>query len=150
LPALTDAAQQRVDLTASIDGFLRPGAVLVVSVPVAVRRTTSEGIAKPGTICLSEDAYRQVKSRLDLAVSDLGTTKLKNIIEPVRVYSLEDGKAGHAASNVPARTAHLSIVVLPFVNLSGDPAKDYIADVITEELTTCLSRMERLRTATCR
>src|ERR1700757_170632 len=42
-----------------------------------------EGIAKPGSICLSEDAYRQVKSRLDLAVLDLGTTQLKNIAEPV-------------------------------------------------------------------
>ena len=51
-----------------------------------------EGIAKPGTICLSEDAYRQVKGRLDLAVADLGPTQLKNIVEPVRVYSLEVGK----------------------------------------------------------
>src|SRR6476661_8459494 len=51
-----------------------------------------EGIAKPGTICLSEDAYRQVKSRLDLSVSDLGATQLKNIVEPVRVYSVEVGK----------------------------------------------------------
>jgi class 3 adenylate cyclase len=50
-----------------------------------------EGIAKPGAICLSEDAYRQVKSRIDLAVSDLGATQLKNIAEPVRVYSLEVG-----------------------------------------------------------
>ena len=50
-----------------------------------------EGIAKPGTICLSEDAYRQVKARLDLAVSDLGQTKLKNIVDPVRVYSLGVG-----------------------------------------------------------
>src|SRR6201997_2802703 len=48
-----------------------------------------EGLAKPGAICLSEDAYRQVKSRLDLKVSDLGATQLKNIAEPVRVYSLE-------------------------------------------------------------
>jgi adenylate cyclase len=48
-----------------------------------------EGIAKPGAICLSEQAYWQVKSRLDLAVSDLGTTQLKNIAEPVRVYSLQ-------------------------------------------------------------
>ena len=52
-----------------------------------------EGIAKPGAICLSEDAYRQVKSRLDLAVSDLGAIQLKNIPEPVRVYSLEVGRA---------------------------------------------------------
>ena len=45
-----------------------------------------EGIAKPGAICLSEDAYRQVKARLDLAVTDLGPTQLKNITEPIRVY----------------------------------------------------------------
>jgi class 3 adenylate cyclase len=50
-----------------------------------------EGIAKPGTICLSEDAYRQVRARLDLAVSDLGQTQLKNIAEPLRVYALEVG-----------------------------------------------------------
>src|SRR6185312_3428759 len=51
-----------------------------------------EGIAKPGAICLSEDAYRQVKSRLDLFVSDLGAAQLKNIAEPIRVYSLEVGR----------------------------------------------------------
>src|SRR5271163_4612321 len=50
-----------------------------------------EGVAKPGAICLSEDAYRQVKSRLDLRVSDLGATQLKNIAEPVRVFSVEPG-----------------------------------------------------------
>ncbi len=47
-----------------------------------------EGVAEPGAICLSEDAYRQVRARLDLAVSDLGQTRLKNIAEPVRIYSL--------------------------------------------------------------
>ena len=57
-----------------------------------------EGIAKPGTICLSEDAYRQVKSRLDLAVRDLGSTQLKNIAEPVHVFSLEVGKAAPGKS----------------------------------------------------
>ena len=53
-----------------------------------------EGVAKPGAICLSEDAYRQVKSRLDLKVSDLGATQLKNIAEPIHVYSLEVGVRG--------------------------------------------------------
>jgi adenylate cyclase len=146
-----------------------------------------ESIAKPGSICLSEDAYRQVKSRLDLAVSDLGAIQLKNIAEPVRVYSLEVGKAAQAkltkptvprqlslfallgagvvaliaiggsawyflsanrpatiTSNAPAAradAAHLSIVVLPFTNLSGDPSQDYFADGITENLTTDLSRI---------
>jgi len=57
-----------------------------------------QSLAKPGTICLSEDAYRQVKSRLDLKVSDLGATPLKNIAEPVRVYSLEVGQPAQARS----------------------------------------------------
>ena len=52
-----------------------------------------EGVAAPGAICLSEDAYRQVKSRLDLAVTDLGETKLKNIAEPIRTYSLAGRRA---------------------------------------------------------
>jgi class 3 adenylate cyclase/TolB-like protein len=55
-----------------------------------------EGIAEPGAICLSEQAYWQVKGRLDLAVKDLGPTQLKNIVEPVRVYSLEAGAAVRA------------------------------------------------------
>ena len=50
-----------------------------------------EGVREPGAICLSEDAYRQVKGRLDLAVADLGPTQLKNIAEPIRVYSLQVG-----------------------------------------------------------
>ena len=147
-----------------------------------------QSVAKPGTICLSEDAYRQVKSRLDLKVSDLGATPLKNIAEPVRVYSLEVGQpaqarsvpsampadsvkssaskgrlgfrplaAGFAAlfllvaasgwfllmgrSVKPAQAAHLSVVVLPFANLSGDPAQDYFADGVTENVTTDLSRI---------
>ncbi len=101
-----------------------------------------EGIAKPGAICLSEDAYRQVKSRLDLAVSDLGATQLKNIAEPIRVYSLEIGRAAAQAKQSPASTPpRLSIVVLPFANLGGDPEQDYFVDGVTESLTTDLSRM---------
>ena len=68
-----------------------------------------EGIAKPGAICLSEDAYRQVKSRLELKVSDLGPTQLKNIAEPVRVYSLQVGEPAQAMaapqSNAPGMAA---------------------------------------------
>ena len=106
-----------------------------------------EGIAKPGAICLSEDAYRQVKARLDLAVNDLGPTELKNIAEPVRVYSLEVGVPAQAkpaaqAKSPSASTApRLSIVVLPFANLGGDPDQDYFVDGVTESLTTDLSRI---------
>ena len=107
-----------------------------------------EGIAAPGAICLSEDAYRQVKSRLDLAVNDLGPTRLKNIAEPVRVYSLEVGRlarAKRAESPQQAPTLssppHLSIVVLPFANLGGDPEQEFFVDGVTETLTTDLSRI---------
>jgi adenylate cyclase len=64
-----------------------------------------EGVAKPGTICLSEDAYRQVKARLDLAITDLGPTQLKNIAEPVRAYSLEVGKPAVAKPAKPIAAA---------------------------------------------
>ena len=57
-----------------------------------------EGIAKPGAICLSEDAFRQVKGRLDLAITDLGPTALKNIVEPIRAYSVEVGSPRRATA----------------------------------------------------
>ena len=103
-----------------------------------------EGIAKPGAICLSEQAYWQVKSRLDLAVSDLGTTELKNIAEPVRVYSLQVGVPAQAKSAAPEQhklPPRLSIVVLPFANIGGDPDQEYFVDGVTESLTTDLSRI---------
>src|ERR1700686_1560491 len=67
-----------------------------------------EGIANPGAICLSEDAYRQVKGRLDLAVTDLGATQLKNIADPIRVYSLQVGlpaQAKPAEAAAPAKSS---------------------------------------------
>jgi TolB-like protein/class 3 adenylate cyclase len=102
-----------------------------------------EGSCEPGAICLSEDAYRQVKGRLDLAVTDLGPTQLKNIAEPIRVYSLEVGKLVHAKSTptVVALPPRLSIVVLPFSNIGGYPEQEPFVDGVTESLTTDLSRV---------
>jgi adenylate cyclase len=64
-----------------------------------------EGIAQPGAICLSEDAYRQVRARLDLEVNDLGQTQLKNIAEPLRVYSLQVGLPAQAKAAAPVEPA---------------------------------------------
>jgi class 3 adenylate cyclase len=64
-----------------------------------------EGVAKPGAICLSEQAYWQVKGRLDLKVTDLGATQLKNIAEPIRIYSLEIGQQQSQAGPAPVRSA---------------------------------------------
>jgi TolB-like protein/class 3 adenylate cyclase/Flp pilus assembly protein TadD len=104
-----------------------------------------EGIARPGAICLSEDAYRQVKARLDLKAADLGPTQLKNISEPIRVYSLEVDPPGQAKPAPPASQRsgppRLSLVVMPFANIGGDPEQEYFADGVTESLTTDLSRI---------
>jgi adenylate cyclase len=154
-----------------------------------------EGIAKPGAICLSEDAYRQVSGRLEMEVADLGPTQLKNIDRQIRAYSLQVGvpakpkpaklaepptpvtPAAHTPHRTrfglaplaatlatlliliaggawffnasrpagvpaatPAEAARLSIVVLPFTNLSGDPGQDYLVDSLTDGLTTSLAR----------
>src|SRR5215510_8095044 len=64
-----------------------------------------EGVAQPGAICLSEDAYRQVKSRLELAISDLGESRLKNIAEPMHIYSLQVGGATAAKPTAFTETA---------------------------------------------
>ena len=87
-----------------------------------------EGIAEPGAICLSEDAYRQVKGRLDLAVTDLGPTQLKNIAEPIRAYSLQvgapAGPSPRPSQSRPIQTASLSRRSLPgSPHSSGLPAE---------------------------
>jgi len=112
-----------------------------------------EGIAQPGAICLSEDACRQVRARLDLEVNDLGQTRLKNIVEPVRVYSLQVGRPSRAKAAAPVEPAtegkparrlalpdKPSIAVLLFQNMSGDPEPDYFADGMVEDITAALSR----------
>jgi TolB-like protein len=93
-----------------------------------------------------QDAYRQVKGRLDLAVTDLGPTQLKNIADPIRVYSLEVGEPAQAKPAplpAPEKSAppRLSMVVLPFANIGGDPEQEHFVDGVTESLTTDLSRI---------
>jgi TolB-like protein/class 3 adenylate cyclase len=146
-----------------------------------------EGICEPGAISLSEDAYRQVKGRLDVKVNDLGPTQLKNIAEPIRVYSLEVGKPGQAKPATEAQPSEeptasrsrprvvggrilsavaaaaalalalgawlfwfrhpapdlvgrASVAVLPFANIPGDDATGRLADGLTEDIITDLSR----------
>ena len=104
-----------------------------------------EGMAKPGAICLSEDAYRQVRDKVKEEFVDLGEERLKNIARPVRIYEVRidterSAPAIRSNSNRPG-PPHLSIVVLPFVNLAGDAEQNYFVDGVTESLTTDLSQM---------
>lgn len=109
-----------------------------------------EGIAEAGTICISEDAYRQVRSRLDLSVKDMGEQALKNIAEPMKVYALQVGSANRPLSRQPEASAKAklrdkpSIAVLPFANMSGDADQEYFVDGMAEDIITALAKFEQL------
>jgi TolB-like protein/class 3 adenylate cyclase len=104
-----------------------------------------EGIADPGGICISSSAYEQVRGKVAVEFADLGEQNLKNIARPVRTYAvIRDGlgplRHGGTPPNPPS-APRLSIVVLPFVNIGGDPEQDYFVDGVTDSLTTDLSRI---------
>jgi len=103
-----------------------------------------EGICEPGGICVSSSAYDQVRGKVAAEFTDLGEQNLKNIARPVRAYAVvRDGLAsgsqkGGSVQSSPS-APHLSIVVLPFTNIGGDPEQDYFVDGVTESLTTELT-----------
>ena len=101
-----------------------------------------ETLASPGAICISDNAYQQIKGKLAIEVSDMGEQQLKNIAQPVRVFSVRlDGFPTRPALALPDKP---SIAVLPFKNMSGDPEQEYFADGIVEDIITALSRIKWL------
>jgi adenylate cyclase len=105
-----------------------------------------EGISEPGGICLSEDAWRQVRDKIAETFADLGEQSLKNIARPVRAYRLERGDGGATQPAAPALALpdRPSIAVLPFQNMSGDAEQDYFCDGMVEDIITGLSRIRWL------
>jgi TolB-like protein len=112
-----------------------------------------EGLAAPGSVCVSGTVRDHIGDRLPYAFEDLGEQSVKNIARPVRVYALRpEGVAGSPTASVssavssspPVAAPRLSIVVLPFTNLSDDREQQYFADGITEDLATDLSRLENM------
>jgi adenylate cyclase len=108
-----------------------------------------EGIAEPGGICVSDDAQRQIRGKIDLAFDDMGPQSLKNIAEPMRAWRLQiDKKSPSTTPNKTVAAQPLavpdkpSIAVLPFQNMSGDPEQEYFADGIVEDIITTLSRVK--------
>ncbi len=104
-----------------------------------------EGLAEPGGVCLSGDAYHHVRAKLDISYDDMGERELKNIPERVRVYGVRLTAAEPVAAPGVEPKLELpdkpSIAVLPFDNMSGDPEQEYFADGISEDLITALSKI---------
>src|SRR3954470_20593940 len=104
-----------------------------------------EGVAAPGGVCISDDAHRQIRGKIDIAFENIGKQSLKNIAEPMEAWQIRPGAETAPAAGPPAKTRDLalpdkpSIVVLPFDNMSAEPGQDYLADGIVEAITAALS-----------
>jgi adenylate cyclase len=105
-----------------------------------------EGVAEPGGVCISDDAHRQIRGKIDVVFDDIGEQALKNIAEPMRAWRIR--LADEASSAIPSTSPPVqvlalpdkpSIVVLPFENMSAEPGQDYLADGIVEAITAALS-----------
>jgi adenylate cyclase len=111
-----------------------------------------EGIADPGGICISDDAQRQIRGKVDIAYDDMGPQVLKNIAEPMRAWRLAMAAAPKSPLPKPplevsqplALPDKPSIAVLPFQNKSADPEQEFFADGIAEDIITALSRYPSL------
>jgi adenylate cyclase len=133
---------KRIELRIGIhvgDIIIEEGDIFGDGVNIAARL---EGLAQPGGICISDDAYRQVRGKLDVNFEDSGEQQLKNIAQRVRVYQFQHG--GTVSAGPPALPDKPSIAVLPFQNMSGDKEQDYFADGMVEDIITGLSRIKWL------
>jgi len=137
------AADRRIELRIGIhqgDIVVEDGDIFGDGVNIAARL---EGLAEPGGICVSARVQEDATGKLDLAFRDLGDQQLKNIARPIRVYAINLAALRPLSSSATS-VRRLSIVVLPFANLSNDPEQEYFADAITEDLTTDLSRIPEM------
>jgi adenylate cyclase len=112
-----------------------------------------EGIAEPGGVCISDDAQRQVRGKVDFAFEDMGPQNLKNIVEPMRAWRLRMNASGSATAPIEPPVESMqalalpdkpSIAVLPFENMSGDLEQEYFVDGIAEDVLTTLSKIHEL------
>ena len=131
------------------DIIIESGDIFGDGVNIAAR---IENECEPGGVCVSDDAYRQVRGKTTFAFDDLGERSLKNIERPIRIYSVRSAMVSSATSVGPPAEPKKplllpdrpSIAVLPFSNMSGDPEQEYFADGMVEDIITALSHFKSL------
>jgi adenylate cyclase len=151
------AADQRITFRMGInlgDVIAEPEDIYGDGVNIAARL---EALAEPNGICISQTVYEQIRDKLPYPFEDLGQQIVKNIARPLHAFTLRPEAIAalpiseivripiHGQPTIAAltqtRAPRLSIVVLPFANLSNDPEQQYFADAITDDVTTDLSRI---------
>ncbi len=102
-----------------------------------------QALADPGGVALSRTVRDQVAGKVAAEFDDLGEHTVKNIARPVHVFALR-AIAATAVAAARRERPRLSICVLPFANMSGDPEQEYFSDGITEDIITDLSKVSAL------
>lgn len=109
-----------------------------------------EGLAKPGTVCLSDVVYQNIAGKVAGSFANLGPVSLKNIGRSIQVWQWssdnpqKEDTAQPTAQSWPPSTDKPSIAVLPFDDMSADPEQSYFCDGITEDLITELAHIPGL------
>ena len=103
-----------------------------------------QALAEPGGVALSLAVRDQVAGKVSAEFDDLGEHTVKNIARPVRVFALRAATTRAPSAAMPRERQRLSICVLPFANMSGDPEQEYFSDGITEDIITDLSKVSAL------
>jgi adenylate cyclase len=100
-----------------------------------------QALAPVGGIAVSLTVRDQVAGKASCTFEDLGEHTVKNLERPVRAFAVHAVEREDQKTRSPHR---VSVCVLPFANMSGDPEQEYFSDGISEDIITDLSKVSAL------